>query len=129
MGLLNERFIKKQRDLTNINSTPPFPKIIKIDICNTCNYSCIFCPQSKQIDKKGCIDDNLCQKIMRDAYEAGAKEICLSATGEPLINPHLVEYCNLAKSIGYTYIFFNTNGYLMTSSLSEKILRGGVLIV
>lgn len=123
---LEEKYIRKQRDLSSLSATPPFPRIIKIDICNTCNYACIFCPQSKQTNKKGFIDDKLCRKIISNAYEAGAREICLSSTGEPLLNPRLEEYISLAKKIGYTYIFFNTNGYLLNRERSEKILSAGV---
>ena len=56
---LKEKYIQKQRDLSSASVMPPFPQIIKIDICNTCNYSCIFCPQSKQTNKKGFIDNKL----------------------------------------------------------------------
>lgn len=122
---LEEKYIRKQRDLTFLSAMPPFPKIIKIDICNTCNYACIFCPQSKQTNKKGFINDELCRKIISDAYAAGAREICLSSTGEPLLNPRLEEYISLAKELGYIYIFFNTNGYLLNRERSAKILNAG----
>lgn len=122
---LEEKYIWKQRDLSSVSAMPPFPKIIKIDICNTCNYACIFCPQSKQTNKKGFIDDRLCKKIIADAYEAGAREICLSSTGEPLLNPRLEEYISFAKEAGYTYIFFNTNGYLLNRERAAGILNAG----
>lgn len=120
------KYLAKQRDNSSIMAEPPFPKIIKIDICNTCNYSCVFCPQSKHIGKVGNIDDKLCMKIIKDAYEAGAREICLSSTGEPLLNPNLENYIQQAKQTGYEYIFFNTNGYLMNKGRGESILSAGV---
>lgn len=126
MGELSSRYIKKQKDLSQMNERPPFPRILKIDICNVCNYSCIFCPQAKHVGKKGNIDDGLCMKVMEDAYNAGAREICLSSTGEPLLNKKLPEYIRFAKKLGYEYIFFNTNGLLMTESLTKDLLVGGV---
>lgn len=121
-----EKYLAKQREKTNIMAAPPFPKIIKIDICNTCNYSCIFCPQAKYSKKIGNIDDKLCMKIIVDAYHAGARQICLSSTGEPLLNKNLEKYICLSKSLGYEYIFFNTNGYFMDKKRSESILAAGV---
>ncbi len=123
---LRERYINKQRDLSHVNSRPPFPRIVKIDICNTCNYACVFCPQSKQSGKVGNIDDALCKKIIIEAYDAGAREICLSSTGEPLLNPNLGEYIRFCKKLGYEYVFFNTNGFQVTNEKASDVLRGRV---
>lgn len=122
---IKEKYITKQRDNNHICERPDFPRIIKIDICNTCNYSCLFCPQAIQTGRVGNIDINLCDRIIREAYVAGAREICLSSTGEPLLNNHLEHYISLAKEIGYEYVFFNTNGFLMDEQRGEQILRAG----
>ena len=121
-----DRYLAKQQDNSSIMAEPPFPKIIKIDICNTCNFSCVFCPQSKYTGKVGSIDDELCMKIIKDAYREGAREISLSGTGEPLLNRNLEKYIRHAKEIGYEYIFINTNGYLMDKKRAEAILLSGV---
>lgn len=121
-----KKYLAKQRDNRFVMERPPFPKIVKIDICNVCNYACVFCPQAKQTGKQGNISEELCVKIIRDAYAAGADEICLSSTGEPLLNTNLEKYILLAKEVGYKYIFFNTNGYLMDKERSESILASGV---
>lgn len=124
---IKERYLAKQKELKYVSVSPRFPRILKIDICNICNYNCIFCPQSKQINKIGCIDDNLCIKIIKDAYEAGARELCLSSTGEPLLNPNLEFYAAYARNIGYEYIFFNTNGYLLDERRANKIITEGAV--
>ena len=126
MGELTDRYIKKQRDLSHLNESPDFPRILKIDVCNICNYSCIFCPQAKHVGKKGNINHKLCTRIIEDAYNAGAREICLSSTGEPLLNKNLPEYIRFAKKLGYEYIFFNTNGLLLTETLAQDLLASGV---
>lgn len=121
-----EKYLAKQREDRYVMERPPFPRIVKIDICNTCNYACVFCPQAKQTGKRGNIDDELCTKIIADAYRAGARELCLSSTGEPLLNRNLEKYIRQAKALGYTYVFFNTNGYLMDRSRAESVLAAGV---
>lgn len=124
---LKRKYLDKQRDLTGIKIDPLFPKIVKIDICNVCNYSCVFCPQAKQTNKKiGCIEKELCKKIIKEAYESGASELCLSMTGEPLINPELEEYISYSKQLGYEYVFMNTNGYLLDEKRAQHILRAGI---
>lgn len=124
--MIKEKYLAKQRDLENISVKPPFPRILKIDICNTCNYCCVFCPQSKQAGKRGCIEKELCMTVIKDAYDGGARELCLSSTGEPLLNPELEEYAAYAKSLGYTYLFFNTNGYYMDGKRARRLLESGV---
>lgn len=124
--LFKDKYLNKQKDLSAKSVYPPFPRILKIDTCNTCNYNCVFCPQSKQYNKVGNIDKELCYKIIDDAYAAGARELCLSMTGEPLLNKELSRYVSYAKKLGYEYIFFNTNGYLLTEDLSNDLLVAGV---
>lgn len=121
-----KKYIDKQRDISEIGISPKFPRIVKIDVCNTCNYNCIFCPQAKQIKKIGKIDDELCYRIIRTSYEAGARELCLSMTGEPLLNTELENYISYAKKIGYEYIFINTNGYLCDEKRAQKLLESGL---
>lgn len=123
---LKNRYLKKQNDLSAKSVYPPFPRIVKIDVCNTCNYRCVFCPQSKQHNKIGCIDSELCRRIIKDSYEAGARELCLSMTGEPLLNPDLESFTAYAKELGYTYVFFNTNGYLLNRERSARLLQAGI---
>ena len=124
--MFKEKYLNKQKDLSAKNITPPFPKIIKIDICNVCNYSCVFCPQARQHNKIGCIDKDLCYSIIKDSYNAGARELCLSMTGEPLLNMELENYVRYAKAIGYTYVFLNTNGYLLNEERTERLLSAGI---
>ena len=65
-------------------------------------------------------------KIIEDSRKGGAEELALSSTGEPLINRNLEKYASYAKSIGYTYVFFNTNGLLLDRKRSECIISSGV---
>lgn len=120
------KYIKKQKDLHEMNEKPVFPRIVKIDTCNTCNFNCIFCPQSKQTGKVGIIDDKLCMKIIKDAFNAGAHELALSMTGEPLINKNLEKYIKYAKELGYTYVFINSNGLLCTEERAYSLINAGL---
>ena len=125
MGL-KERIIDKKNDRTCLSDTPDFPKIIKLDVCNACNYSCIFCPTAKQKGKIGNIDHDLCKKIILDGYNCGARQLCLAMRGEPLLNSNLEEYIKYAKDTGYEYVFINTNGYLLTKERSKSLLEAGI---
>jgi wyosine [tRNA(Phe)-imidazoG37] synthetase (radical SAM superfamily) len=122
---LQEEIIKKNIG-RNVNTSPPFPLKLKIDICGTCNQNCIFCPTAVQSGKHTNIDDKLCRILIRDGYDAGARELAFSATGEPLLNPKLEEYITFAKNIGYRYVFINTNGSLLNNTRIKSLLDSGL---
>jgi organic radical activating enzyme len=124
MTLQNE-MLRKARG-RNLSATPPFPSKLKIDICGTCNHRCIFCPTAVQTGRHGYIDEELCVRIITDSYNLGARELAFSAIGEPLINPKLEEYITLAKKIGYSYVFINTNGELLNKNRALSLLNSGV---
>lgn len=126
MAVLNERWLNKKHDLSALGVKPPFPMVVKLDICNSCNYSCIFCPHAVRDYGTGCIDFELGKRIIRECYENGAREICLAMRGEPLLNPHMPEYVKYAKGIGYDYVFTNSNGFLLNEKTSEKLLDAGL---
>ena len=123
---LKKRYINKQKSIEYYVENPPFPKIVKIDICDVCNYSCIFCPQAYQSGRIGLINDALCMKIIEESKKGGAEQLALSSTGEPLLNRKLEKYASFAKEIGYTYVFFNTNGFFLDKERGESILKAGV---
>lgn len=123
---LKKRWLNKKNDIKNIGIKPPFPRVIKLDVCNSCNYDCVFCPQSLHSYKVGNINDGLAKKIIREAYEGGCREICLAMRGEPLINKKLENYIRYAHELGYTYVFINTNGYFLDESRSKSLLDAGL---
>jgi len=123
---LKETYISKNHINENISATPPFPLKLKIDVCNSCNYRCVFCPTAITHANKGYIDDTLCRKIITDSYNAGARELGISAVGEPLLNPNLEDYIFFGKELGYEYVFVNTNGYLLDDKRANKLIKSGV---
>ncbi|MDR0570077.1 MAG: methyltransferase domain-containing protein [Clostridiales Family XIII bacterium] len=126
MMSFKETYISKYRSDGETSATPRFPKKVKIDVCNSCNYGCVFCPTAVMGIKEGNIDDALCRRIITDSYHAGARELGISSTGEPLLNPKLEEYISLAKDLGYEYVFINTNGYLLDIARAKKLAASGV---
>lgn len=104
MGILKERYIAKQRDISQVSATPPFPRIVKIDICNTCNYACVFCPQAKQINKIGSIDKELCLRLICDAY-AGGERTLLVIDGRTISKSQLGRIYIICKKDGIRICF------------------------
>ncbi|GHV21941.1 hypothetical protein FACS189494_08050 [Spirochaetia bacterium] len=121
---LKESYTKRRTAVWE--NKPLFPNTIKIEANFSCNYKCIFCPQTKLIDKHGSIDFDLCHRLLLDAYEAGARELTFSTTGEPLLNLQLEEHIAFAKSLGYSYVYINTNGWLATQGRMKSLIDSGL---
>jgi wyosine [tRNA(Phe)-imidazoG37] synthetase (radical SAM superfamily) len=122
---LKDEMVRKNHG-RNVSASPPFPLKLKIDICDKCNHNCIFCPTGVQDRRQGNIDDKLCRRLIREGYDAGARELAFSATGEPLLNRYLEEYVSIAKHTGYEYVFINTNGALLNKERTLSLLSSGV---
>ncbi len=125
MKTLNE---KQEERLRNISYSvlPNFPKELFLEVNNTCNHSCLFCANAKMTRDKNFIDDKLAKKVMRESFEAGARDITFYATGEPLIFPQLAEYIRFAKGIGFEYIFLTSNAALSTKEKMKNIIDAGL---
>lgn len=125
----SERWKAKYTNVNNkgmFNVRPKFPKCVNIEISDICNYDCLFCASSKFFKEKGLIKDELAIRLINEAYENGAREICFHINGEPLTNPNFERYVKLAKEKGYTYIFMTTNGLLADIDRMRRIVEAGI---
>lgn len=122
---LRERIEKNKKYLTGEN--PPLPnKNMLIELNNICNHECIFCANRKMSRPKGFMKLDLLDKILRDAYANGVREVGYYTTGEPFINPNLDKCIKMAKDIGYEYIYLTTNGALATIDKVKKCVEAGL---
>lgn len=65
-------------------------------------------------------------RILKEAYDNGARKIALYASGEPFLNKHLADYIAYAKKLGYEYTFITTNGALATPERAKAVLDAGL---
>lgn len=106
---------------------PPIPKKnFLIEVTNACNLECIFCANRKMTRKRGFMSLELLNKILRDAYNEGVREVGFYLTGEPLLCKDMYKYVELAKEIGFEYIYMTTNGVLATKDNVEQLIASGL---
>lgn len=105
---------------------PPFPKNMLIELTNVCNHRCVFCAYDKMRRKHGNCDKMFIFDIMKQAYDAGTREIGFYMIGEPLLCKNFEEYIAEAKKIGFTYIYLTTNGALANIERMKVLLKAGL---
>jgi MoaA/NifB/PqqE/SkfB family radical SAM enzyme len=123
---INARLAQFQNGFDIVSLKPPFPRLLSIDTTNACNYSCIFCPKSKLPKMNDVMDYTLFKNIVSEAFDLECEEVGLSIYSKPLMNVNIDKYVAFCKSVGYTYVYFTTNGSLLTTEKAEKLIDAGL---
>lgn len=93
-------------------------KKIYLEITNSCNLNCKFCPQNNRIKKFLEIDKF---KYLLDSLKGYTKYLYLHVMGEPLLHPKINEFIDLASK--QYYVNITTNGYLINNVKDNKNIR------
>jgi len=104
---------------------PPFPREIFLDLTSFCNHKCVFCA-NPHLKKKATMKPDMVERVLREAYDCGVRDLGLYATGESFLVKSLADYIKMAKDIGYEYLFITTNGALATPERAKKVLDAGL---
>ena len=114
------RRIEDSNTLEKLNTICSIPKSVKIEISSKCNLKCDFCYNSKS-DRHNFMSFEDFKFIIRQIKDIGVKQVGLLLSGEPTLNPYLVDMINYGKDIGIPYIFITTNGILVKDELANNI--------
>lgn len=85
-------------------------------LISACNYSCRFC-FAQNLGEKPLNYAEGCRVLSRLA-DAGMEKINF-AGGEPLLHPHLFDYCHFAKDLGMT-VSITTNGSQLNADMIQN---------
>jgi sulfatase maturation enzyme AslB (radical SAM superfamily) len=110
---------------TERTEAPPFPRQIQIETTNICNHSCGFCAYTLMSRPKKHMEPALFFRVVKEAYDLGAREIGMFAGAEPLTCKHLEEFTVFARDTGYEYIYMSTNGALADEERFRRLLDAG----
>ncbi|MGD9537719.1 MAG: radical SAM/SPASM domain-containing protein [Alphaproteobacteria bacterium] len=110
----------------SLSLTPPLPDKLSIEINNSCNHACFFCPNPTMTRQRRVMDDATIERVMRQGYDAGIRQVSFYSTGEPFLNKKLPDYVRRAKQLGYTYVYLSTNGGRQVSRRLRPVLEAGL---
>ena len=71
---------------------PAFPRYLQIETSNICNHACTFCAYTTMTRRKQLMDPVLFDRVVREAYQLGAREVGLFSGAEPLTCKKLDDY-------------------------------------
>lgn len=107
-----------------------FPLHLDFDITRKCNLRCPMCDRTILLERgewiNGEMDFKLAKKVIGEGSKNGLHAIKLSYLGEPLLYKNLPKLVKYAKDKGVIDVMFNTNGTLLTETMSEKLIDAGL---
>lgn len=116
----------------NYSLHPPLPASLNIELNNTCNQKCVFCPfhgkYAVREPKPAILKMDFVKKILDQAKALGigSKEVGFYLAGEAFLYNGLAEVIKYAKSLGFSYTFLTTNGALATKEKMEAVIDAGL---
>jgi hypothetical protein len=75
--------------------------------------------------KKGMMSLDTFRKVIDQCAENGVAEVALQFYGEPLLHASFTSFLKIAKQAGLK-VMFDTNGFLLSSELAQKILETNI---
>ncbi|MDQ7783576.1 MAG: radical SAM/SPASM domain-containing protein [Desulfomonilaceae bacterium] len=96
-------------------------KRIHIELTNKCNFSCVFCPDSKMTRPRGSMAEDLARSVLDQISALDlAEKVTFHVMGEPLLYPRLFEILEHARRVNLP-VGLTTNGALLTQETIRKL--------
>lgn len=99
-----------------------------VEVTTFCNSACSHCFARAGISKRSSLSSELVKGIITEGYNAGYLHLHITG-GEPLLWEGLFEVLDCAFELGYETVFLNTNGKLLSESVSKRFSTYGGLSV
>ncbi|MCG8511586.1 MAG: radical SAM protein [Rhodospirillales bacterium] len=100
---------------------PPFPRLIDVELTNTCNFRCLMCPTGTHMDRrpKGFMSEAVFARILDEASRHGTP-LRFVRWGEPTLHPDFLNIIGAAKAHGLA-CHVNTNGSKLTDDSMARL--------
>jgi uncharacterized protein len=91
-----------------------------------CTNNCIFCAPAHDRSKNPPDLDKEIFDFITKCVDDRVKTLFFTGSGEPTLNPSLIDYVRFAKENGIDNLFMFTNGFGMTQQLAESLMAAGM---
>lgn len=98
---------------------PSFPRLIDVEMTNTCNFRCLMCPTGTFAQKrdKGFMSEEVFRRLL-DQIRPQKTPLRFIRWGEPMMHPQIIEFLQAAHDQG-SILHINSNG----SHFDEKSIN------
>lgn len=102
---------------------PDFPRLIDVEMTNTCNFRCLMCPTGTFAQKraKGFMSEEVFARILEE-IRPHRTPLRFIRWGEPMMHPNILDFLRAAKAQG-SLLHMNSNGSHFTDENMEELCR------
>lgn len=102
---------------------PEFPRLIDVEMTNTCNFRCLMCPTGNFSQKrsKGFMDEEVFYKVLEE-IRPHKTPIRFIRWGEPLTHPKILDFLRACR-VADVLTHINTNGSKMSEEMMDALLE------
>ena len=131
-GLVDERCMPAAYGFES-HACADFPAYIMFDVTNVCNSKCTHCPHSlpdyHEKHPVAHLDPTVFRRVVDECVGRELQFVRITADGEPLIHPHLIEMITYASRWGVGPLGLTTNGSLLTPEIADQLIDAGLFMV
>jgi len=105
-----------------------YPKFVDLDTVNQCNARCIMCGIDFSKRRRRVMADELFERITAELanHADDVERVGLEVNCEPLLDPALEDRIARLKQAGIRRTFISTNGSLLSTDRSRRLLDAGL---
>ena len=107
------------------NPVRDFPFWVNIEATNLCNLDCIFCSRQLATGPKGCMSDEVLERIVEEVRQYPPAAIRVAGWGEPFMHPGFTGMVERIKAAGIPLKIY-TNGLLLTEEMMVAFIEAGL---
>jgi len=104
---------------------PKKPSMVSLELTNICNCSCIYCPISMDIRKKGTMSSEIFDKLLQYLREFKINRVHVRGWGEPTLHPKFPEYMKQLSNV-VKLVDIVTNGQWKHPDIIHSLLSAPV---
>jgi len=131
-GVFGERFTSYRKQyLGSLNEAnapfvPDYPITVGFEMVNRCNLNCIMCYTINHSAPKAALTDEQIGSVLAEGQKNNLPAVIVGLGSEPLLYKKIRSVFDAIREAGVMDVFLNTNGVLLTPSLSEHIVKTGI---
>lgn len=109
-----------------MGALPDFPKLLDVELTNTCNFKCLMCPVGTHVQerKPGFMAEDTFARVLAEASATGTP-IRFILWGEPTLHKNWLDFMARTKDAGLL-VHFNTNGSLLDEEQMQQVVELGI---
>lgn len=100
-----------------------FPERITLELTNSCNLRCVFCPRRVMAKHQGFLDTEFALRLIDEMADHKPVSVVPFFRGEPLLHPAWVEILASLKEKGLGPLQLTTNATLMDENAARKLVE------